>query len=231
MISLQAIGKTFSGGGQITSVLKGIDLVIKAGEAVCILGPSGSGKSTLLNIIGTLSRPTHGTYHLAGRETTTLGDFALSAIRRKYFGFIFQKFNLLWESTAFQNVELPLKYSGVPKWPRIDKTTAALEAVGLSGRRHHKAFQLSGGEQQRVAIARAFINEPEVILADEPTGNLDSELSRVVIDMLFDYWRRGRGLVLITHNLSIARRFPRILEVVDGRLVDHGAKGQPPTSP
>jgi putative ABC transport system ATP-binding protein len=217
MIKLERITKTYTLGKRELQVLKGIDLCVEQGELVAIMGPSGSGKTTLLNIIGCLDRPTSGSYHLDGKEVSSLSSTELAAIRAKKIGFVFQTFNLLPRLSALANVELGLKYAG------IDDRHLALEAlrrVGLADRANHRPTELSGGEQQRVAIARALAKRPPVILADEPTGNLDSKSGEEVLSLLTELHKeQGITLVMITHDPDVARRCQRIIRLKDGLVV------------
>ena len=199
--------------------LDGIDLTIARGESVAIVGPSGSGKSTLLHMMGTLDRPTSGSIAIAGRTVDGLSDAELSAVRSRHIGFVFQLFHLLPGYTALDNVADGLLYRGTPLDERRTLAAAALERVGLSDRTAHHAENLSGGERQRVAVARAIVGRPDIILADEPTGNLDSKMSAAVIDLLSELHRAGMTLVVITHEPEIAHRFGRAVELRDGRVV------------
>ena len=217
MIRLRNIGRTHERRGTApVRALRGVDLDIARGEFTAVVGPSGSGKSTLLNVIGLLDRPTEGTYLLEGREVGSLGIDETARLRNQTFGFVFQAFHLLPRTTALENVELPLLYSDSR---RIRQTALrALEAVGLGHRAGHYASELSGGEQQRVAIARALVNNPAVVLADEPTGNLDPAAAGEIMTILEDLHRRGTTLVLITHDAAIAARAARRVRIAEGRI-------------
>jgi len=199
--------------------LDSVSLVIKRGELVAIMGASGSGKSTLMNILGCLDRPTSGRYFLDGEDVSTMNRDELADIRSKRIGFVFQSFNLLPRTTALENVELPLLYAGVGSAERTRRATAALGRVGLADRILHRPSELSGGQQQRVALARAIVNEPKIVLADEPTGNLDSKTSDAVMRLFQDLWRSGLTIVFVTHEPDVARYASRILYMRDGKIV------------
>jgi len=219
LIELRGISRQYRLGQVKVDALKGIELTVERGEFVSIMGPSGCGKSTLLNIIGCLDRPTSGTYRLDGRAVEELGDGQLSDLRNRSIGFVFQSFHLLTDLTAQANVELPLVYRGLGARERSVRAEAALEAVGLADRRRHLPLQLSGGEQQRVAIARALVGEPAVILADEPTGALDSRSGQMVMS-IFQQLNRERGLTIVqvTHDETIAGYGRRIIRLLDGEI-------------
>jgi len=202
-------------------ILNGIDLTVRLGEFVSIVGVSGSGKSTLMNIIGALDRPTEGEYYLDGSNIGTLNDNALSAIRNRKIGFVFQTFNLVPRNTALKNVELPMLYAGRPRGERIARAKDLLELVEMGDRMHHLPNELSGGQKQRVGIARAMANDPSIILADEPTGALDSKTGRMVMDLFHKLHKEeGKTIILITHNQELARETQRILTIFDGRIID-----------
>ena len=220
MIELVGVSRTFVVGEQPVHALVDVDERIAAGEYVSLMGPSGSGKSTLLNLLGCLDRPTSGIYRLEGREVQGLGDRELTAVRRHTIGFVFQFFHLVPRLTAAANVELPMVFAGVPAEERRERVAAALAAVGLTDRSHHRPEQLSGGQRQRVAIARATIMRPRLLLADEPTGNLDSVSGRQVIALLERMNREGLTLVVVTHDPAVARRAGRVLVLADGRIVE-----------
>ncbi|MEL6468259.1 MAG: ABC transporter ATP-binding protein [Cyanobacteria bacterium J06623_4] len=219
MIEMREITKVYQLGDVAVPVLKGIDLMIDASEYVSIMGASGSGKSTLMNIIGCLDRPTEGRYCLEGRNLTTLNRDELAYIRNQKIGFVFQQFNLLPRSTAVENVMLPMVYAGVPKGERRDRAELALTKVGLSDRMGNRPSQLSGGQQQRVAIARALVNEPALLLADEPTGALDSQTSKEVMALFDELNRQSITIVVITHETEVAEQAKRQIRIQDGLVV------------
>jgi putative ABC transport system ATP-binding protein len=220
LVRMKDIRKTYLMGKVPVNALQGMDLEIRDGEMVAIMGPSGSGKSTLLNILGLLDAPSVGSYKLAGDEVAKLPDRKRSQLRNKRFGFVFQVYNLLPRLTAAENVMIPLIYGGVPRRERRPRAEAALEAVGLKERMNHRPSELSGGEQQRVAIARALVNEPAVILADEPTGNLDSKSGAAIMDLIQQLHEdRKVTVVVVTHDRTVAARAERTVELQDGRVV------------
>jgi putative ABC transport system ATP-binding protein len=216
LVQLDAVAKTYRMGDVDVRALRGVTLTIEEGEFVAVMGASGSGKSTLMNVIGCLDRPSGGTYRLAGEEVSRLDRDALAAVRNRTLGFVFQSFNLLSRTSALENVELPLVYSGVPTRERHARARAALERVGLGERVDHHPNQLSGGQQQRVAIARAIVTEPRLLLADEPTGNLDSRTSVEVMALLQELGRGGITVVLVTHEHDIAEYASRLVVLRDG---------------
>jgi putative ABC transport system ATP-binding protein len=217
-IQTEAVWKTYEMGAETLHALRGVDLVIRRGEYVAIMGPSGSGKSTLMNLIGCLDTPTSGKYWLAGRLVSDLDDDELAFIRNKEIGFVFQTFNLLPRATALHNVELPLIYNGTPSEERLAKAKRALEAVDLGERMLHKPNELSGGQRQRVAIARALVNSPSIVLADEPTGNLDSKTGDEIMALFARLHAEGNTIILVTHENDIAQRADRIIHVRDGKV-------------
>ncbi len=216
IIELKNITKFFTIGEVEVQALRGIDLLINRGEYVALMGPSGSGKSTLMNILGCLDTPTSGKYMLNNTDVSNLTDNQLAEIRNKEIGFVFQTFNLLSRSTALDNVALPLVYAGFSKKERIDKAEKSLLSVGLSDRMDHKPNELSGGQRQRVAIARALINNPSIILADEPTGNLDTKTSYEIMELMETIHQKGNTVIVVTHEEDIARRAKRIVRLRDG---------------
>ncbi len=220
ILSMRQIVKQYPMGDEIQTVLKGIDMDVKQGEFVAVLGPSGSGKSTLMNIIGCLDTPTSGTYVLSGRDVGGLNEDELAQVRSKEIGFIFQSFQLLPRQTAVENVELPLIYSGVHQRERRSRAEQMLERVGLADKMDHYPNQLSGGQQQRVAIARALANHPAILLADEPTGALDQQTGRQVMSLFHDLNEEGNTIIMITHDIGIARHAQRIVRLLDGVLTE-----------
>ena len=218
MIELKGLEKTYHTGGVDTPVLHGIDLTIEEGEFVALMGPSGTGKSTLMNILGCLDRATGGTYTLAGQDLTALDDNQLSAIRNRRLGFVFQLFHLLPRVSVLQNVLLPFLYTEPYPADAKERAIALLKTVGLEDRVHFKPNALSGGQQQRVAIARALINEPALLMADEPTGNLDSVASKEILDIFDRIHAQGRTIVMVTHETEIAAHASRVITLKDGRV-------------
>jgi putative ABC transport system ATP-binding protein len=218
VIELVNVDKTYRAGALEVRAVRHVSLVIERGEFVAIAGPSGSGKSTLMHIIGCLDVPTSGTYRLAGQDVGVMTEDELAEVRNRRIGFVFQQFNLLPSLAAWRNVELPLAYSGVPRAERRARAMAALEQVGLGDRVEHRPGELSGGQQQRVAVARALVTEPALILADEPTGNLDSTSTVEMLALLHDLHRTGRTIVLITHDHDIARGAGRVVTMFDGAV-------------
>ena len=218
-IVIQDIVKTYQMGDSIVRALAGVSLTIEEGEFTAIMGPSGSGKSTLMNILGCLDRPTSGSYKLDGAEVATLGDDELAITRNKKIGFVFQNFNLLSRMSALNNVALPMVYAGIPNKERLERARKNLEMVGLGSRVHHKPNELSGGQRQRVAIARALVNEPSIILADEPTGNLDSKSGDEIMEIFCELNQQGRTVILVTHEPEIAAYTRRTVTFRDGLIV------------
>jgi putative ABC transport system ATP-binding protein len=220
LIQLHKLTKVYDMGASQVNALDGVDLEIAKGDYVAIMGPSGSGKSTLMNLIGCLDTPSSGSYILNGREVAEMDDNALAEIRNKEIGFIFQTFNLLSRTNALQNVELPLIYAGLARHERHKRAAEALTAVGLGDRMDHKPNELSGGQRQRVAVARALVNNPSILLADEPTGNLDSKTGDEIMELFDTLSKKGNTIILVTHEEYIANRAWRIVKLRDGRIVD-----------
>jgi putative ABC transport system ATP-binding protein len=219
MIELKDITKTYRMGEVDFTVLFGVSLSVQSGEFIAIMGPSGSGKSTIMNIIGCLDRPTSGSYRFEDREISAMTDDELASIRNVKIGFVFQTFNLLARFSALKNVEVPLIYGGVPARLRKERAIPMLEKVGLADRLHHKPTELSGGQQQRVAIARALVNNPPLLLADEPTGNLDSRSGDDILTILTKLNEQGVTVIIVTHDQSVAARCKRIINVKDGQII------------
>jgi putative ABC transport system ATP-binding protein len=219
LIELHEVRKTYDTGHIQVEALRGINAQIEEGEYVALVGPSGSGKSTLMHILGCLDVPTSGTYHLAGEDVSELSEDRLAEVRNRRIGFVFQQFNLLPSLNAWHNVELPMVYAGVSRHERRERAHVALERVGLGDRAEHRPGELSGGQQQRVAVARALVTDPAMILADEPTGNLDSTSTGDVLALLDELSALGRTIVLITHEHDVASRAGRILQVRDGEII------------
>jgi len=218
LITIKDIGRKYVIGAEIIHALKSVSLTINKGEFVALMGPSGSGKSTLMNILGCLDTPTKGEYVLNGINVSQMTDSQLAEVRNKEIGFVFQTFNLLPRNTAMDNVGLPLIYAGVKKQVRIERSRKALESVGLGNRTDHKPNELSGGQRQRVAVARALINNPSIILADEPTGNLDTKTSVEIMGLMEDIHAKGNTIILVTHEEDIARHAHRIVRMRDGLI-------------
>ena len=218
ILQLRGITRDFKLGSQTVHVLKGIDIDIGKNEYVALMGPSGSGKSTLMNLLGCLDTPTSGNYELNGTDVSSLNDNALAEIRNSEIGFVFQTFNLLPRSTALENVALPLVYAGLSKEERLARAAEVLDQVGLSDRMDHRPNQLSGGQRQRVAVARALVNRPALILADEPTGNLDSKTSLEIMKLFDEIQSAGNTVILVTHEEDIAQYAKRVIRLVDGNI-------------
>lgn len=226
MITIKSLSKIYKMGGDEVAALDNVSLTVNEKEFVAIVGPSGSGKSTLMNIIGCLDVASSGSYVLDGQEITNYKENELAEIRNRKIGFIFQNFNLLTKLNAIENVELPLIYLGISSHERKERAMEALKKVGLDNRMYHKPTELSGGQQQRVAIARALVTNPPLILADEPTGNLDSKTGKEVLDMLKKLHEKGNTIVLITHDMSVAREAKRVVKIKDGKIeLDEGVTG------
>ncbi len=228
LIAMQGVTKTYDAGELAVQALRGIDLAIERGQMVAIIGPSGSGKSTLMHILGCLDAPTDGTYRLGGRDVSKMSSFQLAAVRNQKVGFVFQTFNLLPKASLLRNVELPLLYAGITGADRKERATAALRRVGLAERAKHLPSALSGGQRQRAAIARAIVNEPSLILADEPTGNLDTKTGLEILEIFDAMHAKGETIVIVTHDPRIAERCQRVVQIVDGRIEDDRIAGVNP---
>ena len=220
LINLSDIYKIYNVGGEEVRALDGVDLKINNNEYLAIMGPSGSGKSTMMNMIGCLDTPTSGIYHFEGEEVHIMDDAQLASIRNRKIGFVFQTFNLLPKASALHNVEMPLVYANIRKEKRIDMASKALKDVGLEDRMHHKPNELSGGQRQRVAIARALVNNPSIILADEPTGNLDSKSGHEIMGILDHLHSKGNTIILVTHEDDIAKHSKRTIRLFDGKIIE-----------
>jgi len=225
VIEIRNIIRDFPLGQETVHVLKGIDLDIERGDYIAIMGPSGSGKSTLMNLLGCLDTPTSGSYILNGKDVSKMSDDELAEIRNNEIGFVFQTFNLLPRTTALENVALPMIYAGISKKERTERAEEVLEDVGLADRMDHKPNQLSGGQRQRVAVGRALVNKPSIILADEPTGNLDSKTSKEIMDLLDEIHRNGNTVIVVTHEEDIAARAHRVIRLIDG-MVDSDTRNK-----
>ena len=225
VIELRGIKKIYPVGDQEVAALAGINLDIRQGEFAAMMGPSGSGKSTLMNILGCLDRPSVGSYKLDGKEVANLSDDELAVTRNKYIGFVFQNFNLLNTISSLDNVALPLVYAGISKKERAERAMHYLDMVGLSDRADHMPNELSGGQKQRVAIARALVNDPQIIMADEPTGNLDTKSTKEILDIFENMHKMGRTIILVTHEPDVAMRASRQLLVRDGLITRDEGKG------
>ena len=226
LIRLQKISRRYQMGAETVHALREVTLEIQRGEYVAIMGPSGSGKSTLMNLVGCLDTPTAGTYELNGSHVSEMNDNQLAEIRNREIGFIFQTFNLLPRSDALRNVELPLVYAGVGRRERREIALDALTSVGLADRIHHRPNELSGGQRQRVAVARALVNKPSLLLADEPTGNLDSKTGVEIMALFANLWERGNTIIVVTHEEEIARHARRIIRIRDGLIASDERVGE-----
>jgi putative ABC transport system ATP-binding protein len=220
LIQLTAVTKTYDAGELAVQALRGIDLTVEKGQMTAIVGPSGSGKSTLMHILGCLDGPTTGSYRLDGQDVSSMSGFQLAGVRNRKIGFVFQTFNLLPKASLLRNVELPLLYAGMAAAERKQQAREALERVGLGDRMKHRPAELSGGQRQRAAIARALVNRPSLILADEPTGNLDSKTGLEILRIFHELHAKGETIVIVTHDPKIAEQCERIVQIVDGRIED-----------
>ncbi len=226
LISLKGIKRYYDVGGEVVRALDGVDVTIVHNEYISIMGPSGSGKSTLMNMIGCLDTPTAGSYEFEGELVHEMDDNQLASIRNRKIGFVFQTFNLLPKATALRNVEVPLIYANMPRADRIERAAESLEAVGLGDRMHHKPNELSGGQRQRVAIARALVNRPSILLADEPTGNLDSKSGVEIMKIFDDLHGQGNTIILVTHEEYIAEHADRTIHIFDGKVKEDVASDE-----
>ncbi len=226
LIETKDLWKTYQMGAEQVNALRGVTLQIEKGEFVAIIGPSGSGKSTLMNLIGCLDTPTSGEYYLNSKRVSQMNDDELAAIRNREIGFVFQTFNLLPRATSLHNVELPLIYNGTPSDERIEKAKVAMTKVDLQERMNHKPNELSGGQRQRVAIARALVNNPSLLLADEPTGNLDSKTSEEILRLIEQLHRDGNTVIIVTHDPNVANRAHRVLSIFDGKIASDVRTGR-----
>ncbi len=226
LIRFDKISRRYQMGGETIHALREVSLQIERGEYVAIMGPSGSGKSTMMNLIGCLDTATSGSYELNGTDVSDMDDNQLAEVRNREIGFVFQTFNLLARSSALHNVELPLIYAGIPSAERRKLALESVAHVGLTDRMHHKPNELSGGQRQRVAIARALVNKPSILLADEPTGNLDSRTGEEIMALFADLWKKGNTIILVTHEEDIARHARRILRIRDGLIASDEQRGQ-----
>jgi len=227
IVEISQVWKTYRMGAEDVHALRGVSVSVPEGQYIAIMGASGSGKSTLLNLLGCLDRPTSGTYHLGGEDVSRLGDDQLSFIRSSKIGFIFQSYNLIQQLTVVENIEVPLYYQGWSERDSLERATALAEVVGLSNRVNHRPTELSGGQQQRVAIARALANDPLIMLADEPTGNLDSHTGSDILRLLDQLQAQGKTIITVTHDERVANHAERIIRLADGEIAEERAGRQP----
>jgi len=225
MLELKNVEKEYQLGKVVVPVLRNINFKIKKGEFVSIMGPSGSGKTTMLNLIGFLDRPTRGKVYIEGKDTSLLNDNQLAKIRNRKIGFIFQMYNIIARLTALENVMMPMMYAGVPASERKKRAEQLLEQVGLGDRKNHHPTELSGGERQRVSIARALANNPQILVADEPTGNLDSKSGKMIMEILKELNKKGQTIILVTHNPELSKYAQREVKMIDGEIIEKGGRG------
>lgn len=228
LIRITNITRSYEMGTETVHALRGVSLDIRRGEYVAIMGPSGSGKSTMMNVLGCLDTPSSGSYELNGTDVSEMDDNELAEVRNREIGFVFQSFNLLARATALRNVELPMVYAGIPADERHERAMAALDQVGLGDRVSHRPNEMSGGQRQRVAVARALVNRPSILLADEPTGNLDSKTGKEILALFDELWKKGNTIIVVTHEEAVARRARRMIRLLDGQIASDEATSESP---